>query len=716
MKSCTRLLLLSLSVVYSLFILFSGRTTADEGMWLTENPPHEILRSRYGFDCTDAWMEHLRRSSVRFGNGGSGSFCSPDGLVVTNHHVGAGPIYKLSTPERDLLANGFYAPNRDAELPCHDLELNVLYSIEDVTTRVKDAVKTATNAASGSASGAVAARRAVIATIEQEATERTGLRCDVVTLYRGGRYHLYCYKRYTDVRLVFAPEQQAAFFGGDPDNFEYPRYDLDIAFFRVYENGLPAKIDDYLTWNSNGSREDDLIFVSGHPGRTDRLNTVDHLEYIRDRQLPETMAQLYRREVLLKAYATRNPENMRRANSAIKSVENGRKVRGGMLNGLQTPSVIEAKREVEKQLRAAYIPATDATYSPWEKILRATAAESENLRGYSLFEGGTAFQSRLFSIARTLVRLADENEKTNDQRLPEYRDSARTSLEQSLFSAAPIHADLETLTLGDSLAMALEQRRDCDPWIEKNYGGYETVIFGDHRNTSPREFAAALVAGTQLADVEYRRELVRGGRAAIETSDDPMIRLARKVDEVSRQYRRMYEEIVDEPMKQAYAEIAELQFERLGDSVYPDATFTLRLAFGTVVGYEERGADGKNAAIPAYTAMGGMFDRSAAMGGSEPFDLPPSWTERRDRIEPTTPFNFVSTADIIGGNSGSPVVDREGRFVGIIFDGNIPSLVLDYCYTDKQARATSVDVRAILESLRKIYDAEELVQELKLSE
>lgn len=696
-------------VLVAICIMLAQTTSicnANEGMWLSENPPRQLLKSQCQFDCNDAWIKHLRRSSVRFNNGGSGSFCSADGLVITNHHVGADAVYKLSSEGNNLLKNGFYAPTRDQELPCHDLELNVLYEVEDVTARVQNAVKAA------EATNAVDARRAVIAEIEQNAANQSGLRCDVVTLYRGGRYHLYYYKKYTDVRLVFAPEQQAAFFGGDADNFEYPRYDLDITFFRVYENGQPAHIDDFLTWNPQGTQEGDLVFVSGHPGHTERLDTVAHLEFLRDEQMPASMASLYRREVLLKAYAGRSPENARRAHAAILGVENGRKARGGMLDGLETPSLFDAKRTTEAKLKEAFAqkyPNAAAGTDPWSQIEKAVAAWSDMRESYELFEGGTAFQSRLFGIARTLVRLAEENEKANDIRLPEYRDSNRASLELSLFSEAPIYADLETLTLGNSLAFALETSRNKTSGL--NADAFKWM--DGEKSMSPKQFAASLVTGTRLADLAYRKELARGGAAAIAASDDPMIQLARQVDAFSRDLRTRYETTVDEPMKQAYAQLADLQFEVFGDSVYPDATFTLRLAFGIVKGYEENGQT-----ITAYTQLGGVFARHEEMGGGVgdegAFDLPQRWLDGRQTLDATVPYNFVSTADIIGGNSGSPVVDRAGRFVGIIFDGNIQSLVLDYAFTEEQARATSVDVRAIMETLRKLYHADALLKELAL--
>ncbi|MCR4415518.1 MAG: S46 family peptidase [Thermoguttaceae bacterium] len=688
--------------VFSFLVLFVGATMlfdsrplgADEGMWLFNNPPTRLLKSKYGFEPTAAWMDHLRLASVRFNSGGSGSFVSSDGLVMTNHHVGADALQKLSTKERNLLKTGFHAKTREEELRCVDLELNVLVSIEDVTARINAAVQPGMDPAQ-----AHQARRAAMNTIEKESFDKTGLRSDVVTLYHGGLYHLYRFKKYTDVRLVFAPEQEIAFFGGDPDNFEYPRFDLDICFFRVYENGKPARPEHFLKWSKAGPADGELVFVSGHPGRTSRLNTVAHLEFLRDKSFPYLMRKLYRREVILTSYSERSQENARRAQDELFGIENSRKARLGGLAGLQDPAILDAKRAAEAELRKAVAGRPElaaAVGDPWADVLGIIKVWEGILYDYDLLERGAAFNSDKFHIARILVRLADETAKPNAQRLREFAESNLDSLKRDLFSEAPIYDDLETVKLADSLGMFLEMAGPGHPLVQKVLAG-----------RPPRERAAELVLGSKLADVAFRKKLADGGVAAIAASDDPMIQLARLVDPAARELRRTYEEKVEEPLRQAYARIADARFKLHGTDVYPDATFTLRLAFGTVRGYTEMGKS-----VPPWTDFAGLYERAAEHENRPPFRLPPRWIERKDRLDLRTPFNFVSTADIIGGNSGSPVVNRRGELVGIIFDGNIQSLVLDFQYTDELARAVSVHSSAIVEALRKVYDAQGLADEL----
>ena len=675
---------------------FSGRGAAlgDDGMWLFNNPPTKILKDKYGFEPDRAWFEHLQRASVRFNSGGSGSFVSSNGLVLTNHHVGADDLQKLSTKDKNYLAEGFYAKTQAEEIKCVDLELNVLMSIEDVTERVNVAVPK-----NGTLAESEKARRAIMNTIEQESTEKTGLRSDVVTLYNGGQYQLYRYKKYTDVRLVFAPEEDAAFFGGDPDNFEYPRYDLDICFFRVYENGKPAKIEHYLQWAPAGAADNELIFVSGNPGKTDRLDTVAHLDYIRDLSLPTTLNWLMRTEVLMLGYSERSYENGRRAREDLFGVQNSRKAQIGRLAGLQDPAIMEAKKAAEKALRGAI--AADATLrdsaGPAWKEVEATLKTLRTIRtNVRLLEEGRAFRCEQFRIARMLVRMAEEDRKPNAERLREYRQSNRESLEQMLFSEAPIYDDLETLKLADGLSMFVTEAGADNELVVK-------VLDGQ----SPRDRAAELIRGSRLKDVAVRRELAKGGTAAIDSSQDPMIRLALLVDGPARKVRRTMEEEVEEPMRQAYAKIAKARFAVSGAEVYPDATFTLRLAFGVVKGYDELGQP-----QPPWTTLGGAYEHSAEHHNREPFNLPKRWLEHKDQLNLATPLNFVSTVDIIGGNSGSPVVNRKGEFVGIIFDGNLESLVWDFIYTDKVGRAIAVHSAAIEETLRKLYDAGALADEL----
>jgi hypothetical protein len=687
-------ILILLVLALTMTITTSAQLSADEGMWLFNNPPRKLLQEKYQFEPSDEWLSHVQHSAVRFNDGGSGSFISADGLVLTNHHVGASALQKLSSADHNYLNTGFHAKSRNDEIRAVDSELNVLKNIEDVTARVDTAVTPGMSPAA-----AHEARQAAINTIQKESHDATGLRSDVVTLYHGAVYHLYRYKRYTDVRLVFAPEQSVAFFGGDPDNFEFPRYDLDFCLFRVYENGLPAKIEDYLHWSTAGIGDGELVFVAGHPGRTDRMDTVAHLEFIRDTELPQSLERLFRKEVLLQAFSVRSRENARRAEHELFGVQNSRKARGGQLAGLQDPAVVARKQTQENSLQAAAArdPKLKEDLSAWPDVAKSLQILKQFETESDMLERGWAFDTRLFWIARTLVRLPMEDAKPNAQRLPEYGDSSRPTLEQQLFSTAPIYDDLETLKLADSLSMLIEKMGADNELVVKILAG-----------KSPRDRAAELIHGTQLRSVDDRKQLASGGLKAISASTDPMIQLALLVDPRARAVRKRDEAEVQEPMRQAYAKIAAVRFSLYGTDTYPDATFTLRLALGVVKGYRDAGKS-----IPPWTTIDGTFERSAEHHNQEPFRLPTSWLSHKDRLDPATPMNFVSTADIIGGNSGSPVINRKGELVGLIFDGNIQSLVLDFIYSDTQARAISVDARAILESLRKIYEAGPLADEIE---
>ena len=677
-------------------ICLGGMAMADEGMWVFNNLPLEHLKTTYHFEPTPAWIEHLRSSAVRFNSGGSGSFVSADGLVMTNHHVGADMLQKISTKDKDYYKEGFLARTHAEEVKAPDLELNVLVDIADVTDRVLAAVKP------GMDDGAAAvAKRGAMAAIEKESSDKSGLRSDVVTLYQGGLYHLYTYKKYTDVRLVFAPEFAIAFFGGDPDNFEYPRYDLDVCFFRAYEDGKPARPKHYLKWSEAGAKAGDLVFVAGHPGKTNRLNTLAHLEYLRDVSYPLTMKLLRDREAFLLEYGRKGPEQSRQSKEDLFGYQNSRKARNGGLNGLLDKDFLARKARAEKSLRddvAASPRATPEQRAAWDKIAASQKVATEIAKPAFFLERGVAFDSHLFAIARALVRLAEEKAKPNSDRLREYRDSALDSLKLGLFSDAPIYPDYEKAKLAHSLAF----------WRE-TFGADDPIVQRVLRGRTAEAAANALVNGTKLADVAVRKAIAEGGSAAIAHADDPMIKLALAVDADARAVRKRFEDEVEGVQTAQYRLIARAVFDSRGASVYPDATFTLRLAFGTIKGYDVGDKHYK-----PFTTIAGAFEHAKAHGNADPYELPPTWFKARDsgKLALDTPLNFVSTPDIIGGNSGSPVVNRENEVVGLIFDGNIQSLVLDFAYEDKVARAISVDTRAILEALKHVYGAEGIAREL----
>lgn len=673
-------------------IINSTPVMSDEGMWLFNDPPRKLLKDKYDFEPTEAWLEHLQKSSVRFNSGGSGSFVSANGLILSNHHVGADALHKFSDEQHNYLKDGFYAKTFEQEKQCLDLELNVLMSIEDVTARVNAAVRD-----DMTPEEAFQIRRAIMAEIEKESLEKTGLRSDVVTLYQGGMYNLYRYKKYTDVRLVFAPEQQAAFFGGDPDNFEYPRYDLDVCFFRAYENGKPANVEHYLKWSTSGVGEGELVFVSGNPGRTSRQLTIAELEYLRDIQFSYILQRLNNLEVALSVYSEENKENARRARDLLFGVQNSRKAREGMFAGLLDPEIMKQKQLDEERLRnaTAQSPQGEEILPAWKHIAQAQRIIAQNFLRYQFLEGANGFNSKLFDIAFTILRAVEEKEKTNGERLREYRDSNLESLEFQLFSSEPIYDDFEQLKLTNSLTWLVKQLGFTDPLVQKALAG-----------KSPRQRAFELLNSTKLKDVEFRKKLYAATPSEVKAAGDAMIDLAQSIDLQARAVRKIME-TQSEVMKQAHAKITQARLALEKNASYPDATFTLRLAFGTVKGYEE---DGRT--IPFQTTIAGLYERAAAHDFEPPFDLTERWLERKDKLNLNTPMNFVSTADIIGGNSGSPVVNRNGQFVGIIFDGNIQSLVLDFAYTDVQARAVSVNSQTIIEALRKVYDASDLADEL----
>jgi hypothetical protein len=663
---------------------------AGEGMWTFDNPPVEKLQKEYGFTPSHEWLDHVEHSCVNFG-GGSGAFVSRDGLVITNHHVALNQLQKMSTAAHDYQHDGFFAKTNAEEMPCPDLELKVLWSTENVTAAVNAAIdpKAAVPAQN-------AQRKATLAKLEQEATQKSGLKTETVELYQGGEYWLYGYKTYKDVRLVCAPEEQIAFFGGDPDNFTFPRYNLDFAFFRVYENGQPLHPQHFISWSPDGCKEGDLVFVAGHPGRTNRRRTVAQYEYERDLERPVRIRLQEQRVATLHAYAAQGPEAARQASTGLRSLENNLKRERGFLELETDPGFLAEKRVAEQKLRArvAADPKLAASYGgAWDRI--AAAEKVQRTRGRARLYHDVTRMSRLLDLGNGIVRLTAEVEKPNDQRFKEYRDANLPSQRFQLLSPAPIYPAMEETVIAARLQTCLDSLGAQDPWVKAALDG-----------KTPKDVAHEL-AQSQLADVAERKRLLEGGRAAMEASTDPVIAFARRTDAAYRDERKWYEDNVESVEALEGTKIAKAVFALDGHDQYPDATGTLRLSYGKTAGYEELGTR-----VPWQTRFYGLYDRARSFGTKPPYELPKRIEGVEKTFDLTTPFDFVSTDDIIGGNSGSPVLDRDGRYVGLVFDGNIQSFAWEFGYTDQQARCVSVDSRAIIESLRHIYGMTALADEI----
>jgi hypothetical protein len=688
MKLITRTLSVS---TLALTLAAASAAQADEGMWTYNNFPKDALKQKYGVSVDDKWLDHVRLSSARLAQGCSASFVSAEGLVMTNHHCAHGCIEQLSTAEKDLVKNGYTAKTQADELKCPELEVNQLEQITDVTERVRKATAGLADAKYNDA------EKAELSRIEKECATSADLRCDVVTLYRGGVYNLYKYRRYQDVRLVFAPELAIAFFGGDPDNFNFPRYDLDVSFLRVYKDDKPAAMEHHLAWSAAGAKDGDVTFVSGHPGGTSRQLTVAQLEYLRDTALPERLLRLAELRGFLTEYQRRGPEQKRTAGHMLFSIENSLKALRGREGALVDQAFFSGLVDNEKKLRAqiAANPEWQKQYGgAFDAIAKAQAEQKAQRKSYNYVEYGLGFMSDLFGHARTLVRGADERPKPIEKRFREFRDSAIPGVTQRLFSQAPIYDELEIATLSFSLTKLREELGADDPFVKKVLG-----------KESPDDMAARLVKGTKLKDVAARKALWEGGKKAVDASDDPFIKLVKSIDADARAVRKRYEDTVEAPLKKNGELLAKARFAAQGTSVAPDATFTLRLNYGKVAGWDEPGRK-----VKPLTTMGGAFDRNT---GRPPFDLPESWLKNKSKLALGTPFNLATTNDIIGGNSGSPVVNKDGEVVGLIFDGNIHSLGGDYGFDEAKNRAVSVHSAAILEALGKIYGADRIVRELR---
>ncbi|HZP66162.1 MAG TPA: S46 family peptidase [Rudaea sp.] len=674
-------------------LVASASAFAAEGMWTPDNLPKQELAEKYKFTPTAQWVAHAQHAALRLAGGCSGSFVSPNGLVLTNHHCVNSCVQQLSTAEKDFIKTGFYAKEEKDEIKCPEIELNRLDTISDVTARVKQAT------AGKSGEDYSKAEKAVKSDIEKECVgaDKEHTRCDVVDLYHGGVYDVYKYHRYQDVRLVFAPELAMAFFGGDPDNFNFPRYDLDMGVLRAYENDKPAKVADYFPFSKAGAEEGELTITVGNPGGTDRQLTISELETTRDVSTLHRLLQLAEQRGLLEQFRSESAEHSRIAQSDLFGVENSYKALKGRLEALQDPEVFNFKRKQEAELRAFVDadPARKAKYGQaWDEIAKAETTYRNLELPYTYIERGLGFYSKYFGYARTLVRGAEERKKPNAERLREYTESALPSMEQRLFSTAPVYPDFEKVKLAWSLTKLREWLGADDPFVREVLG-----------KESPEALAKRLVDGTKLGDPALRKALWNDQGDAVAKSDDPFIVLARSIDAQSRAIRKQVEDNVESVIDKNSELIAASRFEKYGTSVYPDATFTQRFSFGEVKGWEEKGKW-----IKPFTDIAGAFARAT---GYDPFALPQSWLDAKAALNMNQRLDFVTTNDIIGGNSGSPMINRSGEIVGLVFDGNIESLGGDFWFDERVNRTVAVHSGAILEALHKVYKADRLANEIE---
>jgi hypothetical protein len=678
-------------LLVALFVAAAPAIHAEEGMWTFDNPPLKQLAAKYNFHPSQAWLDHLRLSSVRLNDGGSGSFVSPNGLLLTNHHVARFQLQKNTTAEHDYLRDGFYAATPEAEMKSPDLEINVLAGMEDVTARVQGAARGIRDEAK-----ALKAREAEIAAIEKESKDKTGLRSDVVSFYQGGEYWLYTYKAYTDVRLVFAPEQQAAFFGGDPDNFTYPRYDLDMALYRVYENGKPLHTDNFLKWSAKGAAPGELVFVSGHPGATERDDTVAQLLLERDVRGPAVTEYLQRRITAAQAFTAQGPEQAREVGSTLFYLQNSLKVYLGRRDALADPAILAKKQAEEDDFRAKVNANKEwkKDYGKaWDEITGAEEKMKPEIKGLMFRRTGGQY----LSLAIEIVEYVTEVKKPDGERLPEFHEAGLESLKYQLLSPAPIYPATEKLFMITALKLCQEKMGKDDAFLQ-------AILAGGEVDATVNK----LVDGTKMADPAFRKSLLDGGEAAVAASTDPMIVAARRVEPILRETNRRIRDTISSVLTPAGEKLGKARFLVYGKDAYPDATFTLRLSYGSVDGYPYNGT-----IAPPFTTFYGLYDRAASFSNQPPFDLTPKEAANRDKLDLSTPLDFVTTNDIIGGNSGSPIINRNGELVGLVFDGNIESMAGDFVYDGTKNRTVAVHSAGMIEGLRKIYGADALADELQ---
>lgn len=677
--------------------LVADVAVADEGMWTFDNVPQAAIQQKYGVTLDKPWLDKLQRSIARLENGCTGSFVSPDGLVLTNHHCAMQCLSELSSTSANYVDDGFNAATREGEKKCPTQMVSVLVEMEDVTAKVNGATTGLPDAQANQARKQELSKLEAACTENSKKNRSTGpLACESVTLYQGGQYFLYKYRRYDDVRLAFAPHHSIAAFGGDPDNFNFPRWSLDFSLMRVYEKGKPARTPTHLKWRVDGAQPGEATFVAGHPGTTSRLLTLEQLRFHRDVSVPSYLIRNTELRGRMIQWGKTGDEPARIASDYLQSIENSLKVYRGLQTALLDDALFQRKGTQERELRAGV--ATDpklneAAGKAWDDVAKAQERYRQIYNDYLFLEAGAGFNSKLFGYARTLVRGAAERGKSNEQRLREYAESNLSKVEAGLLATTPVYPDFEQVTLSYSLDK-----------MRENLGPDAAIVRKLMSSESPESLAAKLVTQSKLGDPAVRKALWDGGSAAIASSQDPMIALARDIDGDARAVRKIYEDEVQAPVAASQEKIAKVRFAVLGTNTYPDATFTLRLSYGAVDGWTEQGEK-----VEPYSKLSRLYERTT---GKDPFRLPQVWLDARDKLDLATPYCFVTTNDIVGGNSGSPLVDSKGQLVGLAFDGNIHSIAGSYWFDGKMNRTVAVHPAIMITALRDVYGAKGLANEL----
>jgi hypothetical protein len=675
----------------ALVLLAGGAARADEGMWPFDEAPVSRVKDALGVSIDSRWLDHLRDASVRLTNGCSASIVSRAGLVLTNQHCVVTCAQQISPPDRDYVNEGYLADAKTDERTCPGVQAEVLVGITDVTAPIFAA------GAGKIGEEFAAAREGAIAAAEQ--TTCAGdvrYRCQVISFYQGGQFKVYRYRRYADVRLVFAPELDAAWFGGDPDNYNFPRYDLDCAFLRLYEDGKPAATPTFLAWATSPPQAGDPVFVSGNPASTERQLTVTQLATLRDIALPLLSVQQAELRGRLIQLGEQGPKMRRLVAGALFEDENTYKMLQGRLIALRDPALTAARERDEAELKVKL--AADPRLSgqigdPWAQIDAAQRVYGLQFGIWHELESGAGGGSDLFRYAREIVRGAAERAKPTGVRLPEYADSRLPLDEKILLDAKPVEPVLEKLYLEFWLSKTRELLGADAPAV--------AMLIGKE---SPEELADRLVSGSHLADPVFRRALWDGGMTAVAASSDPMIQFVLATDPLSRAARQVWEEEVVGPIQDAGERIARVRYAFEGPGIYPDATFSLRLSYGKVAGWTDQGQE-----TAAFTTFAGLYGRAT---GAPPYRLPSRWTTGQAKLDPTTVLDFATTNDITGGSSGSPVVNAKGQIVGTAFDGNIHSIAGDFAYDGALNRTIAVSTVAISQALDKVYGDAALAKEL----